>query len=135
MSQQSGRELLIKMVIAGVPTTVCGFDARSFVINNNFVDATVPDCNTPDGIVNEAGAYGVQSMVFSGSGKFDSDTAGLLLANAARQQTAYTYDVIVPGWGTFRGEFLIESVNLAGAKEGNMDFEATFRANGACTFS
>lgn len=138
MSQQSGRELLIKMGNGATPevfSTVCGFDARSFVINNNFVDATVPECDTPEGIVNESGAYGVQSMTFSGSGKFDNDTAGITLANAARQQVAANYQVIVPGWGTFLGPFFIESMNLAGAKEGNMDFEASFRANGALTFT
>lgn len=144
MAQQIGRSLLIKMgngAVSETFTTVCGFDARSFVINNNFVDTTVPDCNTPSGTVYESGTYGVQSLVFSGSGKFDNDTVGLQLANAARQQSANSgysglnYQVIVPGWGTFQGVFIIESFSLSGAKEGNMDFEATFRSSGALTFT
>ena len=144
MAQKSGRELLIKMgngAVSETFTTICGFDARSFVLNNNFVDTTVPDCNTPSGTVYESGVYGVQSLVFSGSGKFDNDTAGLALANAARLQSTNSgysglnYQVIVPGWGTFQGVFVIESLNLSGAKEGNMDFEATFRSSGAPTFT
>lgn len=144
MAQKSGRELLIKIgngAASETFTTVCGFDARSFVINNNFVDATTPSCNIPSGIVEESGVYGVQSMVFSGSGKFDNDSAGIALADAALLQSktgdnaSINFQVIVPGWKTFTGPFLIESFNLSGAKEGNADFEASFRKVGAVVVS
>jgi len=144
MAQKLGRELLIKIGNGATPetfTTVCGFDARSLNINNNFVDSTVPSCNIPSGIVEESGVYGVQSMVFSGSGKFDNDSAGVALADAALLQStsgsnpSINFQVLVPGWKTFTGPFLIESFNLSGSKEGNADFEATFRKGGAVTVS
>lgn len=138
MSQQTGRLLLIKRGDgAGSEqfVTACGFKARTFNINNNMVDVTVPDCVTPSNKVNEALVYGIQSMQFSGSGFFDNDAVGKAIAAAAVNQTSGNYQVVVPGWGTFEGAFLIEGFQFSGAEEGNMEFEATFRKTGAVTFT
>ena len=138
MAQQIGRELLIKGGDGAASeqfTTICGFLARAFSINNNLVDTTVPDCALPGGIVREATTYGVQAVAFNGSGFFDSDAAGVAVANAALNQTTRNYEVIVPGWGTFKGSFKIENFQLSGDKEGSMEFEATFRLSGTATFT
>jgi TP901-1 family phage major tail protein len=138
MAQQTGRGLLIKKGDGGtveVFTTVCGLLARSFSVNNNTVDVTVPDCIVPTGRVIESMVYGVQSLQFSGSGLFDNDIVGKAVSNAALNQTLSNYQIIVPGWGTFQGSFIIESLSFSGDKEGNLEFEATWRLSGAVTFT
>ncbi|WP_119270857.1 phage tail tube protein [Taklimakanibacter deserti] len=138
MSQQTGRLLLIKRGDGGGPeqfTTACGFLARTFAINNNMVDTTTPDCVTPSNKVKESLVYGIQSLQFSGGGKFDNDAVGKAIAAAAFNQTSGNYQVVVPGWGTFEGAFLVENFSFSGEAEGNMDFEATFRLTGAATFT
>ncbi len=138
MAQQVGRSLLIKRGDGASPeqfTTVCGFKARTFQINNNIVDVSVPDCVTPSGKVPEASVYGVQGLQFSGSGFFDNDAVGLAIAAAAFNQTAGNYQVIVPGVGTYAGSFLIENFQWSGEMQGNMEFEATFRLTGTGTFT
>ena len=138
MAQQTGRTLLIKKGDGASPevfTTVCGFLARSFTINNNLVDVSVPDCITPDNPVVQTMVYGVQALGFNGTGLFDNDAVGKAVANAARSQTTSNYQIIVPGWGTFQGAFIVETFNFSGDRDGNMEFEATFRANGTITFT
>lgn len=138
MAQQTGRTLLIKKGDGASPevfTTVCGFLARSFTINNNLVDVSVPDCITPDNPVVQTMVYGVQALGFNGTGLFDNDAVGKAVANAARSQTTSNYQIIVPGWGTFQGAFIVETFNFSGDRDGNMEFEATFRANGTISFT
>lgn len=132
MAQQIGRSLLIKRGDGATPevfTTLCGLLARSFSINNNMIDVTVPDCITPAGKVTESMVYGVQSLSFTGSGLFDNDAAGIAFMNAARNQSTGNWQIIIPGWGTFQGPFVIESVSFSGDKDGNEGFTATWRAN------
>lgn len=137
MSQQTGRLLLIKRA-TGTPgqyTTVCGFLARSLAINNNMVETTVPKCATPEDKVSASLVYGVQSMQFQGSGKYDNDAIGKQVAGDAFNQVTAEYQVIVPGLGAFVGSFLIESYTFSGEGEGNMDFECTFRMSGDGAFT
>lgn len=131
MSQQVGRLLAIKVGDGASPNEAfsfgCGFTTQQFQINNNMVDITTPDCANPANIPKEKLTYGIQSIQFTGSGKADNAASNLGFHNAARQQLTKNYQIIVPGWGMFQGPFLIESLNLSGEQEGNMDFEATFR--------
>lgn len=138
MSQQIGRTLLLKLGDGATPeafTTVCGFRARKFSINNNIIDETLADCTLPGAVVNEDGTYGIQSMSFSGSGLFDNVAGNLSLVNAARLQTIKNMLVIVPGWGSFQGEWKIESIELGGDTEGSMSFDGSFRAQGTQVFT
>lgn len=136
MAQQIGRGLLIKRGDGATPevfTTLCGLLARSFSINNNMVDTTVPDCITPTGKVTESMAYGVQSIQFTGSGLFDNDAAGIAFLNAVRNQTVGNWQIVVPGWGTFQGPFVIEGTTISGDKEGPEEFTGTWRASPTTT--
>lgn len=138
MAQQKGRELLIKRgdgAVAEVFSSVCGIDARSITINNNLVDATVPDCAVPGGVVAEYQQYGVQSIGFTGSGIWTSSAAEKAVGADVIAQTAHNYQVIIPGFGTFQGETIIESLQLSGGKEGSESFDATWRFRGTVLFT
>lgn len=138
MTQYSGRELLIKRGDGGAPeafTGLCGIDTRSFRINNNLVDVSVPDCVTPSGKVWQAMAYGVQSLAFEGSGIFANDAQNISLFADIFNQVSRNFQVIVPGIGTFLGEFKVENIGFSGAKEGNEEYELAFRSTGTIVFT
>jgi len=130
MAQELGRALVIKRDSGGGSYVfVCGFRTPSFQINNNLVDVSVPDCDDPLQVVLESMAFGIQTMQFSGSGLFDSDEVGQAVADDCLNQVDdQNYQVIVPGWKTFTGIWIVESINWNGSVEGNLEFEATFRA-------
>lgn len=138
MAQQTGRLLLIKMGDGGTPevfTAVCGFKARSFSLSNNEVDTTVPDCNDPGGVVQKTSVAGISDRTFSGSGLFDNDAVGKAVADAARLGSINNYQVIVPGYGSFLGPYVITDFQWSGDMEGNMEFQATFKPSGALAFT
>lgn len=138
MAQQIGRLLAIKMGDGADPesfTYVCGFKARTFKLSANSVDTTVPDCNDPGAAVQKTSVAGIVDREFSGSGMFDSDAIGIAVADAARLAEVHNYEVIVPGWGTFDGPYIITAFEFTGAAEGNMEFSATFTPSGALNFT
>lgn len=138
MAQKKGRLLLLKVSNSDTPETfdnLCGISTRNFTINNNLVDTTVPDCASPGSTVVYTGDYGVQTLNFTGDGRFTDDANHTVLADAARQQTAINGRVVVPGWGTFEGAILITSYELGGEMEGNMTFSCQITMSGAITFT
>lgn len=139
MAQKKGRLLLLKKESTPgsgtFDTNVCGFNARQFTLGNNMVDATLPDCTTPGGVVEEALVYGNQSFGFSGSGRFTDDASHKAVFTDALNQNETDYQVEIPGLGTVEGSFLVENYEGSGEAEGNMEFSASFRCNGAKTFT
>jgi TP901-1 family phage major tail protein len=138
MAQQIGRLLLIKHGNAASPevfTSMCGFRARSFSMSSNEVDTTVPDCDDPGGVVQKTSVPGISDRTFAGTGLFDNDDTGKAVADAARLATVSNYQVIVPGYGTFQGPYIITDFQWSGEMEGNMEFQATFKPSGALTFT
>ena len=135
---QSGRLLLMK-IGDGASTEAfsngCGFRARSFSINNNIVDTSKPDCDSPGNTVAYSGVYGIQTLSLSGSGESSDSTQNNRLRNAARSQTALNMQVVVPGWGTFEGAVLVGSFEFSGDTEGTMEFSADITMTGAITFT
>jgi TP901-1 family phage major tail protein len=138
MAQQVGRTLLIKKGDGADPevfTTVCGFKARSFSLSNNDVDTTVPDCDDPGGPVQKTSTPGIADRTFQGSGFFDNDAVGKAVADAARLGEVHNYRVVVPGYGTFEGPYIITDFQWSGDVEGSMEFSATFKPSGALSFT
>ena len=138
MAQQTGRLLLIKKEdtpSSGTFTSVCGFRARSFSMSTNEVDTTVPDCSDPGGVVQKTSVPGIADRTFTGSGLFDNDAVGKAVADAARLATALNYQVIVPGYGTFEGPYIITDFEWSGDMEGSLEFSATWKPSGALTFT
>lgn len=132
MTQQKGRLLLLKRGDGGGSesfATVCGFTTRTLRISNNEVDVTVPDCATPGNKVLAETAYGIQTLEFSGDGKFTSDSGHLDFANDTLDQATGNYQVVVPGWGTFTGAVFIGSYEPSGETEGNMEFSCSIKLN------
>ena len=130
MAQQNARELVIKRGDGASPevfTFVCGLRTRSFQMSNAQIDTTVPNCDNPAQPIVATSRPGRQTLTFSGDGLFDSDEVGQDVADDARlQRVTINYQVIVPGYGTFEGPFMISDFEFSGDMEDPLAFSATW---------
>lgn len=127
--QHNARELVIKRESDETPGTyefVCGIRTRTFQISNAQVDTTVPSCANPANPIVATAAPGRQTISFSGDGLFDSDAVGIKVADDARLQRIPNYQIIVPGYGTFTGPFMVGDYEAGGEMEGKMTFSASW---------
>lgn len=138
MAQHPGRLVLLKVGDGGTPETfanLCGVTTRSISINNNVVDVSTPDCTTPSNPVAYAGDYGIQQVSLSGEGRYTDTADHTVLANASVNQSKPNMQIVVPGWGTFEGQALIESYEISGEMEGDASFSAKITLSGTVTFT
>ena len=133
-----GRQLLIKIGDGADPETfaaACGFKDRSFKINNNIVDTTAPDCTNPTGKVGFSGAYGIQTLTVSGSGKATTSAQFKALKTACLNQTKPNLQIIVPGDGTYEGAALIGDWEDTGGTENELEFSCEITLSGTITYT
>lgn len=139
MGKQLGRLLLIQMPDpdnAGQFKNLCGFRSQNFAVSNSMVDETGLICNEPEKAPTRERAYGIQDTTFSGSGRYDDDAEGKVLAIAALNQTVLEgYRVVVPGFGSLTGNFTISDYTFSGEEEGSMTFSATIGQESRLTFA
>jgi predicted secreted protein len=130
MAQQNARELVIKRGASadgtGTITFVCGIRTRSFSMSNATIDNTVPDCDDPSLPIVATAKPGRQTIEFSGDGLFDNDAVSILVADDARLQREPPYTVIVPGYGTWVGPFMVSNFVWSGDMEEQLAFSATW---------
>ncbi len=124
MAQQEGRLLLIKRWNGSAFVNVCGLRSKSLTIANAEVDTTVPDCTDPSLPIQQTSRPGIQTITFSGDGLFDNAAVGKAVADDARLQSITDYQVIVPGYGTFEGAFMVTNYEGAGDYDNTLTFSA-----------
>lgn len=136
--QQLGRLLLIKIGDGGSPevfTNLCGLKTRSFNMDANEVDTTIPSCTNPGGPVQKTSRPGIANRTFQGSGMFVSSAAMATFMGHVRASEAFNAQVVVPGDGTYEGSWMVTTFAFSGDVEPNMDFNATFVAADVLTFT
>jgi TP901-1 family phage major tail protein len=128
MAQENARELVIKREAtpAGTFVFVCGIRTRSFSISNAQVDTTVPNCADPAAPIVATARPGRQTLSFSGDGLFDNGIVGKAVAEDARQQRTTNYQIIVPGYGSFEGPFMVGDFEFSGEMEDQLAFSASW---------
>ncbi|SOC47094.1 predicted secreted protein [Rhizobium subbaraonis] len=127
-----GRELVISRSDgAGGFDPACITEQRSIQINNEEIDITKPDCLAPGSKLRKASMYGIQSIVVSGQGAFVSSTTMKTVAADAINQVVETYQVIIPGLGTFEGDAIFTGFTFSGDKSGELQNDITFSMNNA----
>ncbi|NVP54459.1 phage tail tube protein [Mycoplana rhizolycopersici] len=127
-----GRELVIKRSDgADGFDPVCITEQRSIQINNEEIDITKPDCLAPGSKLKKASMYGIQSIVVSGQGAFVSSVTMKTVVADAINQVVETYQVVVPGLGTFEGDAIFTNSNLNGDKSSELQIDITFSMNNA----
>lgn len=127
-----GRELVIKRTDGEDGfDPVCITEQRSIQINNEEIDITKPDCLAPGSKLRRASMYGIQSIVVSGQGAFVTSATMKTVAADAINQVVETYQVTVPGLGTFEGDAIFTAFTFTGDKSGELQNDITFSMNNA----
>lgn len=140
MAKQNPDLLLLKIGDDSDPivySTLCGLNSRNLTLDGDTVDVTTIDCTGAGAKAWREMANGVAQMTFSGSGFFESKAQSTVLVESKSTGTAIVpLQVIIPGLGTFEGQFIINSLGFAGEIGGGaVSQEVDFASSGAITFT
>jgi TP901-1 family phage major tail protein len=140
MAKQLGRSLLLKIgdgAGSEAFTAFAGMNSKSLTINNTAIDVTTPDAATPGGALWAQSLNGLKSVSLSGDGIFLDESAqeGRLNTIAMQADPVANFEVVVPDFGTYAGEFRVTSLDFGGDTEGAVTFSASLESNGAVTFT
>ena len=131
MALQNGRELVIKRSTVadgtGTRVFVCGLTESNFSIANADIDTTRPNCDDPSLPIVATSYPGRQTLEFSGSGIADNDAVGRIILDDARLQRRVTYEIIIPGFGSYVGIFAVYDYAYQGTMEEPLGFSGTWR--------
>ena len=140
MAKQLGRTLLVKIgdgAGSEAFTTIAGLNSKSITINNSAIDVTTPDANTPGGALWASNLNGLKSMSISGDGIFLDESAqeGRLNTIAMQADPVANFELVVPDFGTYSGEFRVTSLEFGGETEGATTFSLSLESNGTVTYA
>ena len=139
MAKHLGRSLLLKIGDGGgteVFSALAGINAKTLTINNSLIDVTTPDASSPSGALWSASLNGLKQVALSGDGVFLDETAEARLSTVAMQaDPVANFEIVVPDFGTYAGEFRVTSLEFGGETEGGVTFSTSLESNGAVTFT
>lgn len=79
---------------------------------------------------------GLKQVALSGDGVFVDETAEARLNTVEMQaDPVANFEIVVPDFGTYAGEFRCTSLEFGGETEGGMTFSTSLESNGAVTFT
>lgn len=134
MGKSVGRAFLIKISDgAGSFVAFGGMTSKSLKINNERIDATTPDPTTPEGKMWRDTLAGAKSVDVSGDITLVSDAAEARAVTVAMSESAVdSFEIVVPGVGTFAGDF---SVDLEFGDDGKATASISLASKDAVTFT
>ena len=140
MAKQLGRTLLVKIgdgAGSEAFTTIAGLNSKSITINNSAIDVTTADATTPSGALFAQSLNGLKSIAVSGDGIFLDESAqeGRLNTIAMQADPVANFQLIVPDFGTYSGEFRVTSLEFGGETEGAATFSLSLESNGTVTYA
>lgn len=140
MAKQLGRALLLKIGDgsgAEAFTAFAGMNSKTLTINNSAIDVTTPDATTPGGALWAQSLNGLKAVSLSGDGIFLDEAAQEVRLNTIAMQAdpVANFEIVVPDFGTYAGEFRVTSLDFGGETEGAVTFSASMESNGAVTFT
>ncbi len=136
MPAQKGKDLLLKLGDGETPesfSVIGGLRTKSLSLNAQTVDVT--HSQSAGGWRELLAGAGVRQASVSGAGVFLNDAAaeevrGVFFANEAR-----SWQVIVPGFGTIEGAFLIANLDYAGEHDREASMSLALESAGALSFT
>lgn len=139
MAKQLGRSMLLKIGDGGgseVFTALAGINSKTLTINNSAIDVTTPDASSPGGALFAASLSGLKSVSLSADGVFLDETAEARLNTVAMAaDSSANFQIVVPDFGTYAGNFRVTSLEFGGETEGGVTFSASMESNGTVTFT
>ncbi len=133
MAAQLGKDVLIKIEIASVFTTIGGARAKTLTLDQEIIDITDSDSAAFREVL--AGGAGVKSASIECEGVFKDSAAEEAVRAAWFAGTTPNFQFIIPNFGTFVGPFLIASLEYAGEYNDAAMYKMKFENAGAVTFS
>ena len=135
MAVQNGRDLLIKMDMAGDGTfqTIAGLRATRLGFNAQSVDVT--SLESQGGWRELLAGAGVKSASVSGQGVFRDAASDARIREAFFAQEARRWRLTVPDFGVLEGPFLVSALEYAGEHEGEASFAMTLASAGEIGFT
>lgn len=139
MAKQLGRSFLLKVgdgEASETFTAVAGLNSKSITINNSAIDVTTPDSTTPGGALWSQSLNGLKAVSVSGDGIFLDESAqeGRLNTVATNADPVANFEIVIPDFGTYSGEFRVTSFELGGETEGAVTFSISLESNGVIAF-
>ena len=140
MAKQLGRRLLVKIgdgAGSEAFTTIAGLNSKSIMRNNSAIDVTTPDATTPSGALWASSLNGLNSVSISGDGIFLDESAqeGRLNTIAIAADPVANFEIVVPDFGTYSGEFRVTSLEFGGETEGSATFSLSLESNGTIAYA
>jgi TP901-1 family phage major tail protein len=133
MAASGGAGLLVRAYINGVATTIGGSRQKSVKINNDTVDVTNSDSA---GRWQELlGGVAVKKLEVSVSGVLLGTSVDKFIANSALNGSVVQFDIVVPGLGTFSGNFIISDYDVSTEHAKEIPFTCTIMSTGVITFT
>lgn len=137
MTAQAGIEMLLKVDTAasGGPTytTVGGVQAKSIRMNTDVVNVT--DGDATDRFRRLLGKGGERKISVQASGVFEGGTAAAKVIDYWSNTSIKSWQVIVPGLGTFVGTFQIASLDYSGPHDKEISFSIQLESASTITFT
>lgn len=139
MAAQKGSALLLKIgasaaaaASADTYTTVGGLRSTSISMNDEAVDVTNKDSGNARTLLAQGG---VQSVSVSGSGVFTDAASETTLKNAFGASAINNFEIIIPDFGSYKGKFMVASLEYTGEHNGEVTYSVTLESSGAVAFS
>ena len=139
MAAQKGSALLLKIgadntaaPASDTYTTVGGLRSTSISHSEEAVDVTNKDST---GYRTLLANGGVQSVSISGSGVFTDAASETTLKGAFGDANFHNFQIFIPDFGTYTGEFMVASLEYAGEFNGEVTYSVTLESSGQVVFA
>lgn len=136
MSAQKGKDLLLKISDGGAPESfavIGGLRAKTLSLNTQTVDIT--HSQSAGGWRELLAGAGVRQASVSGAGVFLNDDAAEDVRSVFFSEQLRNWQVIIPGFGTIEGPFLIANLDYAGEHDREATMSLTLESAGALAFT
>ena len=136
MTAQRGKDLLLKLGDGGDPesfSVIGGMRTKSLSLNAQSVDVT--HSQSAGGWRELLAGAGVRQASVAGAGVFLNDGAAEAVRAAFFAGAASNWQVIVPGFGTIEGAFVIANLDYAGEHDREASMSLAVESAGALTFT
>lgn len=139
MAAQKGSSLLIKIGAddtaapsADTYTTIGGLRSTSISLNDEAVDVTTMDSSNKRALLANGG---IQTVSISGSGVFTDAASESTLRTAFGASVFENYEIIIPDFGSYKGKFMIASLEYSGEYNGEVTYSVTLESSGEIAFT
>ena len=134
MTAQQGKQFLIKTKEDGSEDFIgiAGFRSNGITLNQEGVDISNKDSS---GFREMLAGAGIISVSVSGTGVFLNSASETLLRKRFGTNEHHEYEIILPGTGSWKGRFMIESLEFAGDYNNEVNYTLSLSSDGIITFT